>query len=327
MTHTETRDPAARLLAAALLAATALSAATAARADEGGVPFWLSGQMPSLAATPPSPGFSLAVVGYNYSGDASASKSFQIGGTVVGSVKTDASLALFQLGYAPDTTLFGGQPSIGLAWGPGTNKTTATVTLAGTGLKLSRTDTITGGTDFYPTANIFWNRGNSNWMVYATADLPAGTYSASSFANLGIGHAAGDLGGGYTYLDPKKGHEFTAVAGVTFNAENGATNYTNGTDAHLDWAASQFLSEHWQIGIVGYVYDQLSGDGGSGDRLGSFESHVAAAGPEVGYVFAVGQRAAYFNVRGYWEFWAQNRVEGRALYATLSVPLGASPKR
>jgi hypothetical protein len=30
---------------------------------------------------------------------------------------------------------------------------------------------------------------------------------------------------------------------------------------------------------------------------------------------------AYASVRGYWEFWAQNRVEGYALFATPSIPL------
>jgi hypothetical protein len=31
---------------------------------------------------------------------------------------------------------------------------------------------------------------------------------------------------------------------------------------------------------------------------------------------------AYANLRGYYEFWAQNRVEGYAIFATLVIPLG-----
>ena len=40
----------------------------AARADEGGVSFWLPGQYGSFAAAAPSPGFSMPLVFYNYGG-------------------------------------------------------------------------------------------------------------------------------------------------------------------------------------------------------------------------------------------------------------------
>jgi hypothetical protein len=61
------------------------------------------------------------------------------------------------------------------------------------------------------------------------------------------------------------------------------------------------------------------------DVLGSFKSRIAAVGPQVGYLFEIGGMRAYANVRGYWEFWAQNRVEGYALFGTLSIPLGPRP--
>ena len=32
---------------------------------------------------------------------------------------------------------------------------------------------------------------------------------------------------------------------------------------------------------------------------------------------------AYANLRGYWEFAAKNRLEGTAIFATLSIPLDA----
>lgn len=74
--------------------------------------------------------------------------------------------------------------------------------------------------------------------------------------------------------------------------------------------------------MAGYVYQQLTGASGSGAKLGAFKSKVAAIGPEVGYAFTMGGKAAYANVRGYWEFGAKNRIEGYALYATLAIPLG-----
>ncbi|MGB0133367.1 SphA family protein, partial [Dokdonella sp.] len=146
-------------------------------------------------------------------------------------------------------------------------------------------------------------------------------YNSQRLANLGIGHGAVDVGGGYTYFDEKTGREFSAVLGLTYNMENDDTHYKNGVDSHLDWAASQFLSANWQVGVAGYVYYQLTGDSGSGAQLGSFKSRVAGIGPEVGYVFAMGGKEAYANLRGYYEFWARNRVEGYAVFATLAIPL------
>ena len=55
-----------RSLAALALAALA-SAPNTARADEGGVSFWVPGFFGSLAATPQTPGFSFAVIGYHTS--------------------------------------------------------------------------------------------------------------------------------------------------------------------------------------------------------------------------------------------------------------------
>jgi hypothetical protein len=69
-------------------------------------------------------------------------------------------------------------------------------------------------------------------------------------------------------LDQKKGHEASVVAGLTYNLENPDTDYQNGVSSHLDWGASQFLSEKAQVGLVGYIYYQIGGDSGSGARLG-----------------------------------------------------------
>jgi hypothetical protein len=297
-----------------------------ALADQGGVPFWFSGQFASLAAVPATPGWSLVAIPYYYNGSANAAKTFQIGDTVAAGLKTSVPLLLFQPGYATETKILGGQPYIGLGWGPGGNRTSVDITLSQLAAERTRSDSISGGTDLYPYASLAWASGNDNWMTYLTGDIPTGAYQSSRLSTLGIGHAAIDAGGGYTYLNGKTGLEFSAVAGLTYNWENTHTNYKNGVDSHLDWALSQFLSESWQVGVVGYMYYQLTGDSGSGNKVGAFKSRVASAGPEVGYIFKFNGQPAYFNLRGYWEFSAQNRVEGYALFGTLSIPLGSAGK-
>ena len=292
------------------------------QADEGGVPFWLSGQYAAMAAVPMNTGWSLVALPYIYSGSADKSKSFQHGQSVNAGLNTRESLALIQLGYVAEEKILGGQPYIGFGWGPGTNSTTASISVTHPNVELNRSNTLSGGTDLYPLASLTWNKGNNNYKAYITGDIPVGAYSPTSLSSVGIGHAAMDAGGGYTYLNTTTGLEFSGVLGATYNWMNNQTNYKNGIDSHLDWSVSQFLSQQWQVGIAGYVYYQLTADSGSGDKVGAFKSQVAAVGPQVGYVFNIGAKQAYINLRAYKEFWAQNRVQGYATIATISIPLG-----
>jgi hypothetical protein len=295
----------------------------AAVADEGGVPFWFSGQYASLAAVPTNPGWSLPVQGYYYSGGASGGQTFDRAGEVTAGLQSHSPLILVQPTYAPKEKIAGGQAAFGLGFGYGSDWTEADLERA---LETDRSDNTSGFTDLYPIASIAWSKGVNNWMTYLTGDVPVGDYEPFRLSNVGLGHAAIDAGGGYTYLDQTTGREFSAVAGLTYNFENPDTNYQSGIDSHIDWAASQFLSENWQIGVAGYGYFQLTGDSGAGDRVGSFKSSVAAIGPEVGYAFKFNDAPAYFNLRGYWEFWAEDRLQGSAVFATLALPLGAASR-
>lgn len=301
-----------------------------ASADEGGVPFWLSGQYSSFAAVPLQPGWYMPTQLYYYNGSADASKTFQKGDTANLGLSSQAALIFFTPTWVPNEKWFGGQPSFSLTFGGGWNSTSAdlSASLVNLGTKtLNRSETDTGGADLYPQAQIAWTSGNNNWMTYVTGDLPVGSYSSTRLSNIGLGHTAIDVGGAYTYLNNTSGFETSATLGFTYNGMNTSTNYQSGVDSHLDWAVSQFLSQNWQVGLVGYVYYQLIGDSGSGDHVGSFKSRVASIGPEVGYSFTVGGLQWYANLRGYKEFWAENRLEGYTVFATLSIPLGGGPKK
>ena len=200
----------------------------------------------------------------------------------------------------------------------------ADATLTGPGggvLSGSESDSNTGFADLYPSATLRWNHGVHNTMIYLMGGVPVGSYDAGRLANIGTNHWSMDAGGGYTYLNTKTGREFSAVAGLTYNFENPDTDYQNGIDAHLDWGASQFLSEQWHVGLVGYFYYQLTGDSGDGAVLGDFKSRVNAIGPQVGYLFKMGGKDAYLNLKGYWEFGAKNRPEGWNAWLTLAIPL------
>jgi hypothetical protein len=57
--------------------------------------------------------------------------------------------------------------------------------------------------------------------------------------------------------------------------------------------------------------------------LGPFESRTRGAGPQIGYNFEVGSVLIFTNPRGYTEFDSYRRLQGHAIYATVSIPLSA----
>lgn len=304
-------------------AATAL-AVVDSRADEGGVGFWLPGQMGSLSAVPSEPGWSVPAVYVHSSVDADASKAFPRGGRLAAGVSATADLVLLVPTYVFATPLSGAQASVGVGVGGGHQKVNADAILTGPNGSVrsgSETDTLDGFADLYPSAQLKWNRGVHNTMVYAMGGVPVGAYEAGRLANLGLNHWSIDLGGGYTYLDMKTGREFSAVLGATYNWKNSDTQYKNGVDSHLDWAASQFVSEQLHVGVVGYSYYQLSGDSGMGATLGDFKSRVNGIGPQAGYFFKMGEQKGYANVKGFWEFGETNRPAGWSVWLSVAIPL------
>ena len=223
--------------------------------------------------------------------------------------------------YTLKRPVLGGQAAFSLTGFYGNNSTSVDATLTGPGgnqISGRESDSLTSYGDLYPQASLRWNLGVNNAMVYVTGDIPVGDYDPDRLANIGIGHSAIDAGYGYTYFDTKKGHEFSAVLGLTYNFENTDTDYKNGIDAHLDYGISQFLSESLQVGAVGYLDQQVTGDSGSGDRVGSFELRVAGIGPQIGYLFPAGKMQGHLNLKGYYEFDAANRPDGWNAWLTLS---------
>jgi hypothetical protein len=77
---------------------------------------------------------------------------------------------------------------------------------------------------------------------------------------------------------------------------------------------------------VGYVYQQVTGDSGSGATLGAFKSRVVGIGPQVGDFFDAWDRKWYVNVKGYYEFAAEIRPDGWNVWLTLVIPLTPAKK-
>jgi hypothetical protein len=70
---------------------------------------------------------------------------------------------------------------------------------------------------------------------------------------------------------------------------------------------------------VGYFYNQITSDSGQGATLGDFESRIAGIGPQAGWFLKVGENKWYANLKGYYEFNAENRPEGWNVWLTLAM--------
>jgi hypothetical protein len=330
-----------RVLTACVALTAVASTTTTSLADEDGTSFWVPGFFGSLAAVPQQPGWSLTSIYYHddvsASGNAAVAREITIGQfnpKINISVNADVHAKNVNIGFLAPTYVFatpflGGQVAATLLMGYANNDTslnataTASASLPPPVGPVSVTKSIalqqdtTGFTDLIPMFADRWNAGVNNYMVYLTGDIPVGLYSSSNLANIGLGHGAIDGGVGYTYLDEKAGHEFSAVAGLTGNFENHSTNYTSGIDFHLDWAAAQFLSKQVFVGPVGYFYEQLSPDHGCAPILCPFESRVIGVGAQIGYIFPVAGMQGYLNFKGYGEFAHDDRPDGWNLWLTF----------
>jgi hypothetical protein len=306
------------------------------RADESGISFWLPGQYGSLAATPQVPGWALGAIYYHASiagsGNVAAAREIQVGrfAPTVNvnlnlSLSGQADLIVLSPSYTFATPVLGGQLAVSMAgvYGRSAASIAGTLTAVAGPIVSTRTgmleDSLTSYGDLYPTATLRWNNGVNNYMAYVSGDIPVGDYDPSRLANIGLGHGAADVGGGYTYLNPATGTEFSGVAGFTYNFKNPDTQYRSGIDFHFDWGVSHFLSKQVFAGFVGYAYQQITDDSGQNPRLGGFRSRVLGIGPQLGYIFPVGDMQGFLGVKAYGEFDAANRASGWNTWLTFAI--------
>jgi hypothetical protein len=86
---------------------------------------------------------------------------------------------------------------------------------------------------------------------------------------------------------------------------------------HFEWALKQHFANRLAAGVGGYLYQQITDDGGSGDRIGPFRGRDVAAGP----LLESGTQEVTVSGRWFHEFDVRRRVQGDSIFASLSFPL------
>lgn len=299
--------------------------------------FWVPGYFGSLAAAPLQPGLSLASLYYHSTVGAGSQVAFArqvtlgkiqrpFNGNVNIDLDAEANLYFAIPSYTFKKQLFNAQTTLEMAIPYGHSQASVSAAVSGnlgigSGFTLGKSlsEGVTALGDLAPMISLRWNHDVHNFMVYLAESVPVGSYDANRIVNLGTNHTSLDSGVGYTYFDLETGGEFSSVLGWTYNFKNQRTQYQNGVDMHGDFSASKFFAKKIQLGLVGYLYQQLSCDKGTGVFVGCFKSRVLGAGPQAGYMKLFKHAQVFINFKGYKEFSAENRASGWNTWLTVSV--------
>jgi len=334
------------MCAAAGLTAGTLWGTDKVLAAESATSVYLLGSRGAMAGFTPPPGLYVADANYFYSGSASGTAAKGVAlprlqGNVSAEIEVDGK-AYYNIPTAvwvsPQQVL-GGNVGFSVMMPIGWKDVGVDLTAQGTftlppplgvtlnpGLSFSFADDKTAFGDPLLSSFIGWHSGNWHWNVGVMVNVPIGQWETGQLANIGFNRWAFDFTGALTWFDPKSGLELSGAAGVTFNTENHDTDYKSGTDFHLEFAAVQHFSKQFAIGLVGYHYQQLTGDSGAGAVLGDFKGRVTALGPTLTYDFVLGQIPVMTSLKWMHEFNVENRLKGDMALLTLTVPLGPPPK-
>jgi hypothetical protein len=323
------RSRAPRLLSGALAIATLAGAIVAgpAQAAENGVGFYLLGGRGPMAGYIPPPGVYIQNDVFFYSGSGGGGKSFPTGGEIAANLDATIWADFLTVNWVLPQEIFGGNLAIGVIVPAGRPDVTADILVspaAFSPIERQVTDSAFIFGDPVATMSLGWHSGNWHWNVTGLLNIPVGDYREGEIATLAFHRWAGDISGAVTWLDPGSGWELSAAAGFTFNGTNDVTDYTTGTEFHVEWAVTKALTKQFSLGLVGYYYDQLTADSGAGARLGAFEGQVTALGGTIAYNFELGQTPVSARLKVYREFDAVNRLEGTAGYVTVAFPLSVS---
>jgi hypothetical protein len=303
----------------AAAAAASLLSSGAATAAEKGVGVYLLGFRGPMAGFTPPPGVFLQNDLYVYSGDAGADLQLPTGGQIIANVEATAVLEMPTGVWVTPWEIAGGNLGFSATLPIGYQDIEASASLGPLAARI-QDDVFTVGDPFL-SGFVGWHAGNFHWQTGVAVNVPIGDYQDGEIANISFNRWATDVFATATWLDPALGLDVSGAAGVTFNDENPATNYETGTEFHLEGAVSKIFSPQFNVGLVGYYYNQLTGDSGSGARLGDFEGEVAAIGGTLGYNFQIGILPVSTRLKYFHEFDVENRLEGDAGFFTVAMPL------
>jgi len=236
-----------------------------------------------------------------------------LGGGIDGGVDQQVWGDLLKFAYVSDFKLWGGQYNAAMAI-PIVLNASVNGHGGGGGISAYRGGDVSGIGDIFITpAALAWSWENHHLNANLSFVLPTGGYDASRLLNTGRNYWSFDPTVNYTWLDPKRGHEFSFALGYTVNWENPDTDYTTGDELHLDVMLAQHFSASFAIGLTGYWYEQVTGDKGDlpfGFQASDFKGRGVGIGPAVLYASKIAGKDMTFILKWITDIESKNRMDG-----------------
>jgi hypothetical protein len=298
---------------------------SAANATENATSVYLLGTGgPNAAIMPPLEGIFVDNTAYLYDGSAAGGRDLIFGGNVALGIDAFAFINISSALWVPTTNFAGGTLALGLAVPVGGPSIEASAILSGplgNQIGVSVDDSIFTVGDPLAIAALGWKSGKWHFQVSSITNIPIGDYEYGELANISFNRWAVDGSLATSWHDPDSGWDVSAKAGVTFNGTNHKTDYDSGTEFHLEGAIEKTLNPNFSVGVIGYHFQQISGDSGDGAVLGPFKGKVSALGGTAAAHFKVGPIPMILRVKVFGEFNAENRMKGTAGLVSLSFPV------
>ena len=175
----------------------------------------------------------------------------------------------------------------------------------------SVTDSTTAIGDSTLIGSWYWKKGDMHYKVTQSVFAPTGAYTMGNMSNVGRNYWGFDTTFAMTHINMKNGVEFSFAPGVMFNTKNNATDYQTGTEFHMEFALNKhYFKKHYAIGLQGYYYKQISGDSGSGARLGSFQGESYGIGPAILWTPPAGKGKVNVIAKWMFDLHHENRLHG-----------------
>lgn len=296
--------------------------ARATHAEEGAGGHYLPGATADfIDMLPGQPGFAYANLPLYYHGSVGGSRSLEFGGLVASNVTAtiwgDTSLLLYETPWR----ILGGEYAAAIAIPYLSVDVKGSVKAGPLDKSMSSSASGIGDIELFP-AMLVWKEGDLKWGGNFGIYAPTGGFAVGSLANTGKNFWTFEPGVNFSYLSTKNGLELTGFAAVDINTSNDATAYQSGAQFHLDLTAAQHLPLWGGIAGIGanfFYYQQVSGDSGSGAKLGSFEGMTVGIGPVLSYVYPLGKANLAAEAKWLPELDTNNRLKGDIAWLKLAV--------
>ena len=164
--------------------------------------------------------------------------------------------------------------------------------------------------------------GDLKYDVRLGIYAPTGDYDKGKLANVGKNYWTFEPAVSLSYISSKIGLELSAFAGMDFNTKNHETDYRTGTQFHLDFTVAEHLPLFGGIigvGANGFYYQQITGDSGSGARLGDFKGRTLGIGPVLSYVTKIWKKDLVAEVKWLPEIDVKKRLKGDYIWFKLGM--------